>query len=107
MFYVLAILCASIHCSKQNEMSDAYDWADDAARCYDLAVETLRDQCLAERLPGETVEPLTKAPLTVPPPLQLPPSQISEPPVPVDKLLLIARLPSPVLINVWPFKLSR
>jgi len=53
---VLAILCASIHCSKQNEMSDAYDWADDAARCYDLAVETLRDQYLAENLPGETVE---------------------------------------------------
>ncbi len=37
-------------------MSDAYDWADDAARCYDLAVETLRDQYLAERFPGETVE---------------------------------------------------
>ena len=37
-------------------MSDAYDWADDAARCYDLAVETLRDQYLAERLPGETAE---------------------------------------------------
>ena len=37
-------------------MSDAYDWADDVARCYDLAVETLRDQYLAERLPGETVE---------------------------------------------------
>ena len=53
---MLAILCASIHCSKQNEMSDAYDWADDAARCYALAVETLRDQYLAERLPGETVE---------------------------------------------------
>ncbi len=53
---MLAILCASIHCSKQNEMSDAYDWADDAARCYDLAVETLRDQYLAERLPGETEE---------------------------------------------------
>ena len=52
---MLAILCASIYCSKQNEMSDAYDWADDAARCYDLAVETLRDQYLAERLPGETV----------------------------------------------------
>jgi len=30
------------------------DWADDAARCYDLAVETLREQYLAERLPGET-----------------------------------------------------
>ena len=53
---MLAILCASIHCSKQNEMSDAYDWADDAARCYDLAVVTLREQYLAERLPGETAE---------------------------------------------------
>ena len=37
-------------------MSDAYDWADDAARCYGLAVETLRDQYLAERLPGEMAE---------------------------------------------------
>jgi len=37
-------------------MSDAYDWADDTARCYDLAVETLRNQYLAERLPGETAE---------------------------------------------------
>ena len=37
-------------------MSDAYDWADDAARCYDLAVVTLREQYLAERLPGETAE---------------------------------------------------
>ncbi len=53
---MLAILCASIHYSKQNEMSDAYDWADDAARCYDLAVVTLREQYLAERLPGETAE---------------------------------------------------
>ena len=35
-------------------MSDAYDWADDAARCYDLAVETLREQYLGERFPGET-----------------------------------------------------
>jgi hypothetical protein len=24
-------------------MSDAHDWADDAARCYDLAVEMLRE----------------------------------------------------------------
>ena len=37
-------------------MSDAYDWADDVARCYDLAVVTLREQYLAERLPGETAE---------------------------------------------------
>ena len=37
-------------------MIDAYDWADNASRCYDLAVETLREQYLAERLPGETAE---------------------------------------------------
>ena len=37
-------------------MSDAYDWADDAARCYDLIVEMLCEQYLAERLPGETAE---------------------------------------------------
>lgn len=35
-------------------MSDAYDWADDAARCYDLAIKTLREQYLSESLPGET-----------------------------------------------------
>jgi len=35
-------------------VTSGYDWADDAARCYDLAVETLREQYLAERLPGET-----------------------------------------------------
>ena len=36
--------------------TDRYDWADNASRCYDLAVETLREQYLAERLPGETAE---------------------------------------------------
>ena len=36
------------------KMSDAYDWADDAARCYDLAIKTLREQYLSEGLPGET-----------------------------------------------------
>ena len=36
--------------------TDKYDWADDAARCYDLAIKTLREQYLAERLPGETAE---------------------------------------------------
>ena len=41
------------------KISDAYDWAEDAARCYDLAVEMLREQYLAERLPGETAEPET------------------------------------------------
>ena len=35
-------------------MSDAYDWADDASRCYDLAIKTLRDRYLKERLEGET-----------------------------------------------------
>jgi len=36
--------------------TDRYDWADNASRCYDLAVETLREQYLAERFPGETAE---------------------------------------------------
>ncbi len=36
--------------------TDRYDWADNASRCYDLAVETLREQYLADRLPGETAE---------------------------------------------------
>ncbi len=36
--------------------TDRYYWADNASRCYDLAVETLREQYLAERLPGETAE---------------------------------------------------
>ena len=35
-------------------MSDAYDWADDASRCYDLAIKTLRDRYLKERHEGET-----------------------------------------------------
>ena len=39
-------------------MSDAYDWADDASHCYDLAIKTLRDRYLKERLPGETAQPL-------------------------------------------------
>ena len=38
------------------KMSDVYDWANDAARCYDLVVEMLCEQYLAERLPGETAE---------------------------------------------------
>ncbi len=37
-------------------MATDYDWADDAARCYDLAIETMRERYLAERLPGETAE---------------------------------------------------
>ena len=36
--------------------TDRYDWADNASRCYDLAVETLRGQYLAERFPGKTAE---------------------------------------------------
>jgi len=35
-------------------MGDVYDWANDAARFYDLAVEVLHEQYLAGRLPGET-----------------------------------------------------
>ena len=34
--------------------TDKYDWADDAARCYDLAIKTLREQYLAESLPAES-----------------------------------------------------
>ena len=41
-------------------MSDAYDWADDASRCYGLAIKTLRDRYLKERLPGETARTLTR-----------------------------------------------
>ena len=37
------------------KMRDAYDSADDALRCYDLAIKTLREQYLSESLPGETV----------------------------------------------------
>ena len=36
------------------KMSDAYDWADAAARCYDLANKTLRVRYLKECLKGET-----------------------------------------------------
>ena len=34
--------------------TDKYDWADDATRCYDLAIKTLREQYLAESLPSES-----------------------------------------------------
>ena len=38
----------------QIKMNDAYVWADDAVRCYDLSIETLRDRYLNERLEGES-----------------------------------------------------
>ena len=38
------------------KMRDAYDSADDASRCYDLAIKPPRKQYLAERFPGETAE---------------------------------------------------
>ncbi len=38
----------------QKNMNDVYEWADDASRCYDLAIKTLRDRYLKERLEGET-----------------------------------------------------
>ena len=38
----------------QIKMNDAYVWADDAVRCYDLPIETLRDRYLNERLEGES-----------------------------------------------------
>ena len=37
-------------------MNDAYVWADDAVRCYDQVVETLCEQHLDERFPGETAK---------------------------------------------------
>jgi len=33
-----------------------YGLAESYARCYDLAVGMLREQCLVERLPGKTAE---------------------------------------------------
>ena len=38
------------------KMNDAYDWADNAVRCYDQVVETLCEQHLDERFPGKTAK---------------------------------------------------
>jgi len=38
----------------QIKLNDAYVWADNAVRCYDLPIETLRDRYLNEGLEGET-----------------------------------------------------
>ena len=35
------------------KMNNVYDWADNAVRCYELVVETLCEQLLDERFPGE------------------------------------------------------
>ena len=37
-------------------MSDKYDWAEDAIASYALAIKTLRERYLEERLPGESAE---------------------------------------------------
>lgn len=37
-------------------MSDDYDWAEDAIGSYALAIETLRESYLANRLPGESAK---------------------------------------------------
>ena len=39
-----------------NRMSDDYDWAEDAIGSYALAIETLRESYLANRLPGESAK---------------------------------------------------
>ena len=37
-------------------MSDNYDWAEDAIASYALAIKTLRERYLEERLPGENAK---------------------------------------------------
>ena len=37
-------------------MTDKYDWADDAIASYALAIKTLRERYLEERLPGESAK---------------------------------------------------
>ena len=37
-------------------MSDNYDWAEDAIASYALAIKTLRERYLEERLPGESAK---------------------------------------------------
>lgn len=59
---------------------------------------------LPELLPGEMVPPmLFTSPPMVPEPLQTPSSQFSVPP-PVERTLLMANSPMPVLVNVLPLR---
>ena len=37
-------------------MSDDYDWAEDAITSYNLAIQTLRERYLENRLPGESAK---------------------------------------------------
>ena len=37
-------------------MSDDYDWAEDAIAFYNLAIQTLRERYLEDRLPGESAK---------------------------------------------------
>ena len=36
--------------------TDNYDWAEDAIASYNLAIETLRERYLEDRLPGESAK---------------------------------------------------
>ena len=36
--------------------TDDYDWAEDAIASYNLAIQTLRERYLEERLPGENAK---------------------------------------------------
>ena len=36
--------------------TDEYDWAEDAVASYALAIQTLRERYLADRLPGESAK---------------------------------------------------
>mgnify|MGYP006239401667 FL=1 len=37
-------------------MNDDYDWAEDAVASYALAIQTLRERNLEDRLPGESAK---------------------------------------------------
>ena len=39
-----------------SRMNDEYDWAEDAIASYALAIQTLRESYLANRLPGESAK---------------------------------------------------
>ena len=36
--------------------TDDYDWAEDAIASYNLAIETLRERYIEDRLPGESAK---------------------------------------------------
>ena len=40
----------------RSRMNDDYDWAEDAIAFYNLAIQTLRERYLEDRLPGESAK---------------------------------------------------